>query len=297
MPSLELLLNHPDHCGEGPLWDPAHQRFYWNDMNASLVFEYDWHTGMKKTLQRDLMVAGMAFRRGGGFVFAGFTGLHVWRGPDDYTTLITEHAGETLFFNDILADPAGRVLAGTFYWGADNRIEKPGKLYRIDPDQSIRVVDEGFGVANGLALSPDNRTLYFADSTARRIYAYAYDPATGAPTNRRIFVQAADSEGLPDGLTVDAEGFVWCAYCYTGEAVRYDPDGQAERRIQLPVQQLASLNFGGPDLNELYITTAADEWVSDFTPPGYTADQSRLGGPLYRIKMDVQGKLEHSANL
>jgi D-xylonolactonase len=289
---IEIIADRNDRCGEGPIWSAEQQRLYWNDMNASLVFQYDRRTGETKTISAGLMAAGMAFNNDGSILFAGFSGIHLWRNQDDFKTLLTHHEGEELFFNDVLADSSGRLYAGTIYWGADGSMTKPGKLYLIDPDLSIHVMDEGFGMANGLGLSLDGSILYFADSTARIIYSYQVDSATGNLSNRRNFVRLPDDEGMPDGVTVDSEGFIWNAQWYGGQVVRYDPDGKVERRIQLPAAQLASLIFGGPEMNELYITSAGEDWQSPFMPPGYDPRGVTLGGALYRIRTDIQGRLD-----
>jgi D-xylonolactonase len=289
---LEVIAADNNLCGEGPIWDAARQRLLWNDMNQALVYQFDWASQARTLISTGLMVAGIALNEGGKLVF----GLHLWRGQNDYQTIVAEHDGESLFFNDILADSRGRLYAGTFYWG-EQGLEKHGKLYRLGPDGAIQVMDEGLEVSNGLGLSPDQWTLYYADSTARRIYAYEVNSETGHLSQRRIFVQVPATEGMPDGLTVDAAGFIWSAQWYGGQVVRYDPDGKVERRIQLPVSQVASVAFGGPDLTELYITTAAEPWPSQFTPPGYTPDPAALGGSLYRLRMDIQGQPEYQAKL
>jgi D-xylonolactonase len=159
-------------------------------------------------------------------------------------------------------------------------------------------MDEGIELSNGLGLSPDHRTLYYADSTARRIYAYDVSPETGDLGRKRVFVQVPLSEGLPDGLTVDAEGYVWSAQWFGNQVVRYDPDGKVERHIPLPAAQVTSVAFGGPDLADLYLTSAAASWPAwpnRYAPPGYNPDKVELGGSLYRLRLDIQGKAEHQA--
>jgi D-xylonolactonase len=110
-------------------------------------------------------------------------------------------------------------------------------------------------------------------------------------------VRVGDDEGIPDGLTVDAAGFVYSAQWYGGQVVRYDPDGKVQRRVPLPVTQVASCNFGGPDLLDLYITTAGENWPSSLAPAGYDYGKGNFGGGLYRLRLDVPGKLEHLADL
>jgi len=152
------------------------------------------------------------------------------------------------------------------------------------------VLDDGFHLANGLAFSPDDRTLYFTDSAARRIYAYDYNSQTGEVRNRRVLVQLSPDEGLPDGLTVDEEGFLWSAHWYGSCVVRYDPDGKAERRIATPAKQTSCVTFGGQDLADLYITSAGRSEPMPVMPPGYDADNGFFGGPLYRISAGVRGR-------
>lgn len=291
---VETIAQTNDKCGEAPTWDAAGSRIIWTDNEGNVVYEMAVPGGQPKPLCRDLMVAGIALNKGKGFVFAGADGLHVWRGPDDCRTVVSEHDGEKLFCNDIIADPKGRIYAGTLYWGPSG-MEKHGKLYLISPDGTARVVDDGIELSNGLGFSPDNRTLYYADSSARKIYAYDVDPASGSLSNKRLFVQVPGDEGIPDGLTVDAEGFVWSAQWYGARVVRYDPQGKVERTIETPAKQTSSVMFGGKNLDELYITSAANSWEGPYAPPGYDFKAPNIGGSLYRVRVDVQGKLEHLA--
>jgi D-xylonolactonase len=201
-----------------------------------------------------------------------------------------------LLINDMIAAPGGGVYFGTVYWGASG-MERPGKLYYLSPGGVLTVADEKIEVANGLAFSPDGRTLYFADSATRRIYAYDADPSTGAVSNRRIVIQFAKEDGLPDGLTADSAGNLWTALWYTGQVVRLTPGGKIERRIQLPCLQTSSLAFGGEGYGELYVTSAAEAWPSELAPHGYRGDAANQGGALYRLIVGSTGKPEFIATL
>src|SRR5262249_44534548 len=143
---------------------------------------------------------------------------------------------------------------------------------------------------------PDARTFYLIDSVPGRIYAYDYDAATGAIRNRRVLVQLDRSEGLPDGMTVDAEGFLWIARWFGGGLSRFDPDGVLERRVALPVAQPSSVMFGGADLTELYVTSAALHWESPLAPEGHNYTSPR-GGGLYRLRPGVSGRPEYRARV
>lgn len=293
---LEIVADDGNLCGEGPLWDPARRRLLWVDLSGNLVYERSPSTGESRVLSRDLNVSAIARSRAGELVFAGSGGIHLWHGQGRFRTLVSSDGGEALCFNDIITDPRGRLYAGTYCWGAKG-MEKHGRLYLLDAGGALRAVDEGIELANGLGFSPDNRTLYFADSSARRIYAYAVDPPTGGLSNRRVFVQVPRDEGLPDGLTVDREGFVWSAQWYGAQVVRYDPDGTVERRIAMPATQVSSVAFGGDDFADLYITTAAEPWPSELAPTGYDPATTNTGGSLYRVRPGVQGRPEHLASI
>jgi len=291
---VETLASDDNLCGEAPTWDAAGRAIFWVDADSALVFRLSLSDNKKRVISRGLPVAGIALNRNGGMIFAGAAGLHLWRGQDDYRTIVSEHDGESLVFNDIIADLKGRIYAGTYYWG-ESGMEKTGKLYLIDTDGSVRAMDEGIRISNGLGFSPDNRTLYYADSGARCIYAYDVNADTGDLAGRRDFVQVPLNEGIPDGLTVDADGYVWSAQWYGGQVVRYDPEGAVERRIPMPASQVSSVTFGGPDLADLYITSAGQYWPSDLIPPGFNIE-AFMGGSLYRIRLDIAGKPEHMAD-
>jgi sugar lactone lactonase YvrE len=132
---------------------------------------------------------------------------------------------------------------------------------------------------------------------ARTIHAYDFEPHTGRVKNRRVFMKVSNEEGIPDGLTVDAEGFVWSAQWYGGCIVRYDPDGKQERRIQIPAKQVSSLTFGGESLTDLFVTSAGKSEPMPVMPTGYDPSTGLMGGQLFRIRLDIQGKAEYRAKL
>lgn len=285
-----------DRLGEGPFWDAGRRRLLWSDVHRSTVHELDPATGESRDLAMGQMVFSLVLNKGGGLIITGPTGMHHWHPERGASLIVREHEGESLFFNDAIADACGRVYAGTVYWGAEGLV-KPGKLYLVDVDGKARIVDTGISMSNGLGFSPDDRTLYLADSLVRRIYAHDVDPVTGDLSGKRVFAQVPADEGMPDGLTVDAEGYVWSAQWYGGQVVRYDPEGNVNRRIAFPVTQVASVMFGGANLDELFVTTAAAPFKSDYAPPGYDHETPNLGGSLYSIRPGVRGRLEHLADL
>jgi sugar lactone lactonase YvrE len=177
--------------------------------------------------------------------------------------------------NDGKVDRRGRFFAGSM----DTMEEGPsGGLYRLDPDFSVTKVDSGIICSNGPCWSPDDRTFYFADTWTGEIWAYDYDVATGAATNRRTFVRVDTSRGgAADGSTVDAEGYLWNALVYDGRLVRYAPDGSIDRVIDMPVKKITSVMFGGPKLDILYVTSMSKPPLPRFPSDGV------LRGSLFAI--------------
>jgi D-xylonolactonase len=159
------------------------------------------------------------------------------------------------------------------------------------------VLDTGYHLGNGIAFAPGERTLYVTDTVARRIYAYDYDLTTGTAARRRTLVQVPTTEGIPDGLAADGEGFLWSAQWYGACVVRYDPDGRVERRLAVPAKQVSSVAFGGPDLTELLITSAAQSEKLPVMPEGYDPEEGLIGGPLYRANAGIAGQAQHPADI
>jgi D-xylonolactonase len=288
----EFLVDSGDRCGEGPIWDFRARRMLWTDIPADVV--YEWRDGKKNVLQRGTNVSTIALARDGGLVFGGAGGLWKWSELSGCKSIVAEHEGEALVINDMIVDPQGRIFAGTVYWGANGR-EKYGKIYLIG-SSGVRIVEEGVELANGMGFSRDGGTFYFADSALRRIYSYRVEAKSGKLSQRRIIAQLNREDGLPDGLTVDAEDHVWCAFWYGGKVMRLDPEGKVQRVFEVRALQASSIAFGGAQMDELFITTAGEAWPSDLAPARYSADAPNQGGGLYRIKPGVRGKAEYLAD-
>lgn len=294
--NLEIIADG-DKLGEGPFWDAEHQRLLWSDIYASTVYAFDPATREKAVFHAGQMVFGLVRHRDGGLVVTGATGMQYLRPGAEARPIATEYDGEPLFLNDCIADAKGRVYAGTVYWGP-NGLVKRGHLFLVDTDGKAKIVDSGMGMSNGLGFSPDDKTLYFTDSYDHTIYAYDVDSNTGALSNKRTFVKVPREDGLPDGLTVDADGNVWSALWFGGRVVCHDPDGKFKSAIDLPIRQVASVMFGGRDLDELYITSSSVPFRSiELAPVGYDFDATNLGGSLYRVRPGARGRIENLANI
>jgi D-xylonolactonase len=293
---VEAVADFADVCGECPVWDSAASCLYWTDCVGMKFQSLDWRTMKAGIVRPSIEIYGFRRNRAGGFVVTNTAGVWLWDGSGEPVAVAAEGAGSRLQLNDCTADSRGRLLTASFFYDPAANYEL-GRLIRIDCDGRATVLDDGFHLANGIGLSPGERTLYATDSVARRIYSYDYNVATASATNRRVFVQVSAAEGIPDGLAVDAAGFVWSAQWYGGCVVRYDPDGKEERRISLPAKQTSSLAFGGPDLTEIFVTTAAKSEILPVMPAGYDPHSGFFGGPLFRVRTGIPGQEQCMADI
>lgn len=296
MPEVTVVADYRDLCGECPVWDAARGSLFWIDCTGLKFLRYDWRTHEHGIVRQGLPINGFRCNRTGGFAITNNNGVWLWDGQNEPQLVTDEAQGSPCQLNDCAADPAGRLIAGSYFYNPSGQYPL-GKLIQVDTLGKARVLDEGFHLSNGLGFAPDGRTLYFTDSVARLIYAYEYDAGTGSVGKRRIFVQVPQEEGLPDGLAVDAQGFVWSAQWYGSCVVRYDPGGKVERRIPTPAKQTSSLAFGGPDLTDIFVTSAGQSEPMPVMPPGYDATSGYFGGALYHVNLGITGHPQHMANI
>jgi sugar lactone lactonase YvrE len=276
--TLDLIADYRCHTGEGPMWHPLEKRVYWTDIPNGRMFRYDPATGRHEQFYDGDVVGGFTVQADGALLlFMAKGAVKVWRGGK-LTTVIEEIPEERDGrFNDVIADPEGRVFCGTMATDAH-----PGSLYRLDRDGSIRKVLGGVGVSNGLGFTPDLAGMYYTDSPAREIYLFDYARASGEISGQRVFVKvpADEGEGFPDGMTVDADGCVWSARWDGGCLVRYTPDGREDRRIHFPARKVSSAGWGGDDSCDLYVTCAGGD-LKETDGPG--------AGALFQARPGVQG--------
>lgn len=256
MLKIEVLGDQRDSLGEGPLWDVETQRLYWIDSYGPTVYSSDAAGSDRRSWPMPAEIGSLALREKGGAIVAlrdGFYTLDFVTGAVDL--IARTHEGELKpRLNDGKVDRQGRFLAGSMDF---EEADPVGRLYRLDPDMSVHRLDDGIICSNGPCFSPDGRTFYFADTGKRVIYAYGYDIDTGNLTSRRVFASFETQRGLPDGATVDEEGYVWSVEVYSGRLIRLDPEGVVDRVVGLPVQSTTSLTFGGPNLDIAYVTSMA----------------------------------------
>ena len=243
--------------GEGPYWRPDDDCLFWVDIRRGLLHMTRAADG--ETISVELGEVSAVFPAlDGGILTAGGNKLTLratrpgegWAGR----TVAEVPGRDGVRFNDAAVDHAGRVWVGSMHTGETEPI---GELYRLDAGGKLTRVLEGVTVSNGISWSPDGSRMYYADSPMRRVDMFDYDQATGEAFQRRVFIDLSRVEGLPDGLTVDADGFVWVAMWGGGVLRRFTPGGRQDAVLPVPVSQPTSCAFGGPGLTDLFVTTAS----------------------------------------
>lgn len=268
---IELVHDARALVGESPTWDARNGVLWWCDIDSGHVHRFDPAGGPAEPIAIGERVGCIALREAGDAVIAAQSGL--------YDLDLESHA-RTRFadpeahlpgnrFNDGATDRQGR------WWVGSMSIERApvpaGTFYRVDTDRTVTAVFDGIHTTNGLAFSPDGRTMYFSDSNAsvRTIWACDYDGSTGTPHNRRVFFDSRIVAGRPDGGAVDTDGCYWMAGVGGWQLIRLTPDGKVDLTIDMPVERPSKPEFGGPDLADLYVTSIAN---------GAGPDQPQAGG-------------------
>lgn len=272
--------------GESPVWSAGEGRLYWVDQEAHTLNRFDPETGGNEAWRMPALCSSFGLRGAGRKVLVALrTGLFDFdpaMGVLD-SLAAAPYAVEDQRFNDGRCDRQGRFWIGA----VDLRFSQTRELgqarvYRYD-ERGLAAPIEDITCTNGLAFSPDGRTMYLADTTIARVYAFDYDMATGTPSNRRVFMKLGRGEGLPDGAEVDSEGGYWIALLQANAIARYRPDGSLDFRIDVPVLQPTKIAFGGPDLSTLYLTSASHRHMPGDQPLGADAGAIfAIGGTGYR---------------
>jgi sugar lactone lactonase YvrE len=280
--SLELVLNLHCHIGESPIWDQDSSTLTFIDQTPGRVFRFDPAAKKLSSFEVGREIGAAIPRQGGGFVLTSHTGLLQVNGDEGPATLmlaIDEHNTDTRL-NDAKCDRKGRLWTGTF---SKTFQRKTSALYCVGADLELITVATEVSISNGIAWSPDGSLMYFVDTAERGVDVFDFDLSRGMISNRRRFVDIARSEGVPDGITVDCEGNLWVALYLGGQLRRYSQDGRHTGSIQMPVVGVTSCAFGGPDLKDLYITTAVHIAGRRERP------RSPFDGGLYLCRSPVAG--------
>jgi len=273
----ELIADYACTCGEGPMWHADEQQMYWTDIETGRFFRYDPQSGQHEQCYDGMRVGGFTIQADGSLLlFRDKGNIAVWRnGQIERTVVEAIEAESGGRFNDVIADPQGRVFAGTLT--SDGSL---GRLYRIDHDGSYTVIGDGFGCPNGMGFTPDLHSMYFTDSSAKTVYLFDYDRATGALKNRRVWHKFPDDGGAPDGMTVDREGNLWIAFWGGRCFKQFSADGTELQKIDIPAEKISSVTFAGNKSTDIYVTTAGgNEKEND----------GEFAGSLFRVKSNVKG--------
>ena len=272
---LELILDAGCQLGESPVWCPERELLLFVDISGRRLLKFNPASRALESCAIEEDIGCVAPSKGGGFVAGLRSGIWLLDEKGEKRRMLAANPEDSQVsrFNDGRVDGAGRFLAGTL----DERKASRAALYRYDRRGLIRLTD-GLITSNGLAFSPDGRTLYHSDTPRFTVYRYDYDASSGTAENRRVFVElkpTASDRGRPDGAAVDAQGCYWTALYEGGRVQRYDPEGRLMSEHTVPVRNPTMPAFGGLGLKTLFVTTARDATGS--------------GGGLYAAEVDVPG--------
>ncbi|WP_339413945.1 glucurono-1,5-lactonase [Pseudomonas sp. EA_35y_Pfl2_R5] len=285
----ELILDARNATGESPVWSAAEQALYWVDIPAKRLHRWSAADGQAQSWLAPQMLGCIARSSDGGWIAgmqSGLFHLHPQADGQLSSSLLceVEHARPGMRFNDGRCDRQGRFWAGSML--LDMAAAAPvGAMYRYSAgqDEPLNAQLSGFIVPNGLAFSPDGRTMYLSDShpSIQAIWAFDYDIDSGTPHNRRLLVDMHDYPGRPDGAAVDAEGCYWICGNDAGQIHRFTPGGRLDRSLTVPVKKPTMCAFGGRNLDTLY--------VASIRPDGIDLADQPLAGGVFALNPGVTG--------
>ena len=283
MPPFYLPFSNRAEHGEGPVWDAERKRLYWVDIIQGRYYRGDLEKGKAKAVDVGQPLGVLALREKKGLVMGVRDGMALWRPKKHRLRLLQgpKYWSDPDFrFNDGAVDPRGRFVAGTMSWEGDR---PEARLYRLDPDRSVHILEEGLTISNGLGWSPAEDTFFLIDTPTRTMFAYDYDPDTGDIADRRTFIQFAEDE-LPDGMCIDTEGGFWVAIWGGAKVVHFDAKGKRVEELELPVPHPTSCCFGGAALQTLFVTT------SQIALSDREKNDHPLAGRVFAFELEATGQ-------
>jgi len=286
MTDIECVSDARAQLGESTYWDPATQALWWIDIYRKAIHRFDPLTRATETHIAPERLGCVAVRESGGLVLTMESGFYFFNPAAGGFDKIADPEADLPDnrFNDGKTDRQGRFWSGSMFEAPGKPVVKNASLYRMDADLSVHRIVEGVGCSNGLAWSPDSRTMYYTDSHGPVVWAWDFDPATGDVENQRPYFDLSElGGGVVDGSTVDAEGCYWATIPFKGKVLRFDPDGRLIRTIELPTDLPTCCEFGGEDLATLYVTTA----IYNRTPEQLKGQQNP--GGLFALDVGVKG--------
>lgn len=288
MSNLNIAVHTPALLGEGPSWDAEHNRLLWVDIESYKVHVYDPETGRDQAYDVGEHVGAVVPYRGDEVVVALRSGFHTCHLLTGEMKAIEdpESDKDTNRFNDGKCDALGRFWAGTM---SMNNESKAGSFYCLEEGKPVRTMFRDVSTSNGLGWSPDEQSMYYIDTPTRSIDRFDFDLEAGDISNRTSVISVPEDFGFPDGMTVDSEGMLWVAHWGGGRVTRWNPhSGELLQQIEVPADQVTSCCFGGPDLEDLFITTArtgiSEERLAE-TPNA---------GSVFVIRPGVKGQQTHA---
>lgn len=269
--------------GEGPIWHPDESALYWVDIAGRAIHRHDPAAGETARFPVDDEIGTLGLSTGSGWIAAGRRGVFRIHLPEGRIEMIADPEAHlpASRFNDGKVDRQGRFWAGTM-----TPSDSVSALYRLQQDLTLTRMDGPFTITNGIGWSPRGDVMYVVDSMRYVIHRYAFDATRGELGERGDLIRFDRADGIPDGLTVDEQGDVWCAMYGGGAVRRIDTGGTVREVVRLPVTRVTSCAFGGPDYDTLYITSARE---------GLNADQSRaepLAGAVFACRPGRTGRPE-----
>ncbi len=285
--TCELVVDTKNAVGESPVWVPEHNALYWADIPAGKLWRWNAADGSTDAWQLPEMVGCIAHVAGDHWMAATETGVFSVKllGKGDIHSepfATVSHASNGMRFNDGRCDRQGRLLAGTMFMDM-SAAKRVGKIYQFSGGGNTRELLDDFITPNGMAFSPDGRTMYLSDShpNVQTVWAFDYDSDTGTPSNRRVFVDMHDYPGRPDGAAVDADGCYWICGNDAGLVHRFTPEGKLDRSLAVRVKKPAMCAFGGVNLDVLFVTS--------IRPSGVDLSDQPLAGGVFALSPGVRG--------
>jgi len=285
MNEVELLVDSGTLLGECPVWDVKENVLYWIDIDGHKINCYDPSSCNNETRKLPFKAGSLAIRKQGGLLLAMSNGFYNY----DFTNQILESREcdpepdrKDNRLNDGRCDPEGRFWVGSMNDLRRIQGQYEGNLYCYHPDGECVSQNLPVGVANGLAFSPDERYMFFADTMRETVWRFDYDKDQGKIRNQQVFLNLKNLSGKPDGACVDADGCYWLAHIYGWKVARYTPEGKLDREIQLPFPKPSMCAFGGSKLDTLFITSIS-------TKPDSENGDNKYSGGLFAVNPGVSG--------
>jgi sugar lactone lactonase YvrE len=275
-------------CGEVPLWVPEEGLIYFVDTEAGALYTYELESRTVRVIPVPYQLQCIARREKGGWIGTSTRGVVACDVPGGACKYIGNpiQGKRGMLFNDGTVTPEGDFIFGVY--DVENLYDPNGSLYIVDSDLNITLVESGFAIPNGMAFSPDDTVFYLSEQFGSRVLRFDWDPKNKKLSNRQVFKEFPEEEGMPDGLIIDSDGYVWVAHWWGSKVSRFNPDGGTDLEIPLPVKTATCMVFAGRNLDQLYITTArkaVDE---------KDLKQGPEGGDLFLSVPGCTGRLEKS---